>query len=245
MNNNDMFSHKTAQDSSPVEELSKPVRQAWQQSIGAQVALSVAVLGIVAFACFGVVYTARQALEAFGAPAATITPTPTPWPVLVVERLQNLGRLETVKYTVEHVVEAEKEGQVFLFIEVGSYRVLLVAYGEVVAGVDLSQVTAENVRVEGSKVTVELPRAQILSSKVDPSRTRIYKVEQDVLTGLLGEDEVDKDLILELLTQAEEEIVAGAREDGILQQAESSAQVMLTQFLRALGFTEVEIVSSQ
>ncbi|HIP96868.1 MAG TPA: DUF4230 domain-containing protein, partial [Anaerolineae bacterium] len=78
--------------------------------------------------------------------------------------------------------------------------------------------------------------------KVDPARTRIYKVEQDVLTGLLGENEVDKDLLLALLAQAEQEIVAGAEENGILQQAETSAQVMLTQFLRALGFTEVEIV---
>jgi hypothetical protein len=216
----------------------------WLKNVWVQVALAVAVLGIVAFACFGVVNTARQALSALimPAPTPTVTPTPTPWPILVVERIQNMGRLETVKYTVEHVVEKEQEGRRILFVELGGYRLLVVAYGEVVAGVDLGQVRPEDVRGEGSKVTVVLPRAVILSSKVDPDRTRIYKVEQDFLDELLGEDNVDKDLMLQSQAQAEQEIVAGAVENGILQQAETSAQVMLTQFLRALGFTDVEII---
>jgi hypothetical protein len=224
------------------EKMRRALSRPWLKNVWVQVALGAAVLGIVAFACFGVVYTTRQALGASVVPTPTVTPTPTPWPVLVVERIQNLGRLETVKYTVEHVVEKEQEGQTFLFIEIGRYRVLLVAYGEVVAGVDMAQVRPEDVQVDGSKVAIVLPRAQILSSKVDPDRTRIYKVEQDVLAGLLGESDVDKDLILELLAQAEGEIVTGVMEDGILRQAEASAQVMLAQFLRALGFTDVEIV---
>jgi hypothetical protein len=224
------------------EKMRRALSQPWLRNVWVQITLGVAVLGIVAFACFGAVHTTRQALNAFITPTPTVTPTPTPWPVLVVERVQNLGRLETVKYTVEHVVEAEKEGQVFLFIEIGRYRVLLVAYGEVVAGVDLTQVRPEDVRVEGSNVTIVLPPAEILSSEVDPARTRIYKVREGILDGLLGDDEVDKDLILELLDQAEQEIVSGTVEDGILQKAEAGAQVTLTQFLRALGFTDVEVV---
>lgn len=214
----------------------------WLKNVWVQVALAVAVVGIVVFACSGVVYTAQQALDALATPTPTVTPTPTPWPILVVERIQGLGRLETVKYTVEHVVEKKQEGQRILFFELGSYRLLVVAYGEVVAGVDLARVRPEDVRVEGSKVTVTLPRAEILSSKVDPDRTRIYKVEQDFISQLLGENEVDRELVLELLAQAEGEIVTGAMSDGILQQAENSAQIMLAQFLRALGFTAVEIV---
>ena len=230
------------QEESVNEEMRRTLNRPWLKNVWVQVALGAAVLGIVAFACFGVVYTARQALGAFIIPTPTVTPTPTPWPILVVERIQNLGRLETVKYTVEHVVEKEQEGQKILFFELGGYRLLVVAYGEVVAGVDLARVRAEDVHVEGGKVTVVLPTAEILSSKVSPDRARIYKVEQDFIGQLLGENEVDKELVLELLAQAEGEIVTGAMEDGILRQAESSAQVMLTQFLRALGFTDVEIV---
>ena len=222
------------------EEKRETPSQPWLKNIWVQIVLAVAVLGIVAFACFGAVHTARQALSS-STPTPTVTPTPTPWPILVVERIQNMGRLETVKYTVEHVVEKEQEGRRILFVELGGYRLLVVAYGEVVAGVDLTQVGPEDVKVEGSKVTVVLPSAEILSHKVDHDRTRIYKVEQDFLGELLGKNEVDKDLLLALLAQAEKEIVAGAMEDGILQQAETSAQVMLTQFLRALGFTDVEV----
>ena len=223
------------------EEKRKTPDQPWLKNIWVQVALGVVVLGVVAFACFGMVHVTRQAFISSTPPTPTVTPTPTPWPILVVERIQNMGRLETVKYTVEHVVEKEQEGRRILFVELGGYRLLVVAYGEVVAGVDLTQVGPEDVKVEGSKVTVVLPSAEILSHKVDHDRTRIYKVEQDFLGELLGKNEVDKDLLLALLAQAEKEIVAGAMEDGILQQAETSAQVMLTQFLRALGFTDVEV----
>lgn len=226
------------------EQTDRTLGWSWLRSVWVQVALGVTVLGIVAFACFGVVNTARQALNVLVTPTPTITPTPTPWPVLVVERIQNMGRLETVKYTVEHVVEAEKEGQVILFFELDRYRVLLVAYGEVVAGVNLAHVRAEDVRVEGGRVTIVLPPAEILSSEVDPARTRIYKVREGILDGLLANDDVDQALILQLLDRAEKEIVAGAREDGILQQAEAGAQVTLTQFLYALGFTDVEVVFS-
>ncbi|MCR4405834.1 MAG: DUF4230 domain-containing protein [Anaerolineae bacterium] len=224
------------------EETRRAPNRPWLKNVWVQVALAVAVLGIVV-ACLYTAWQGGQALVgAFIIPTPTVTPTPTPWPILVVERIQGLGRLETVKYTVEHVVEKKQEGQRILFFEWGSYRLLVVAYGEVVAGVDLARVRPEDVRVAGSKITLVLPPAEILSSKVNQDRIRIYKVEQDFISQLLGENEVNKELILELLTQAEGEIVTGAMADGILQQAETSAQVMLAQFLRALGFTDVEII---
>ena len=53
-------------------------------------------------------------------------------------------------------------------------RVLLVATGEVEAGVDLAEIGEDDVRVDSDRVTIDLPEAQVLSSSLDEERTRVY-----------------------------------------------------------------------
>ena len=53
-------------------------------------------------------------------------------------------------------------------------RVLLVATGEVEAGVDLAEIGEDDVRLDGDRVTISLPEPQVLSSSLDEERTRVY-----------------------------------------------------------------------
>ena len=70
------------------------------------------------------------------------TPTIIPDPVTIINEIRPLARLETIQYTVEKVITAE-EGQELIAGLFGD-RLLLVAHGTVIAGVDLSKLTAEN-----------------------------------------------------------------------------------------------------
>src|SRR5687768_8712541 len=85
-----------------------------------------------------------------------IHPTPViyPDPVTVIKQVQNLARLETAQYSVEKVITAEtRQGALAgLFGD----RLLFVAHGDVIAGVDLSKVQADDIRVapDGSVVMV-------------------------------------------------------------------------------------------
>jgi len=71
-----------------------------------------------------------------------LNPTPTilPDPITIITEVRSLARLETIEYTVEKVITAEiGQGQLaFLFGD----KLLFVAHGRVIAGIDLEKLTA-------------------------------------------------------------------------------------------------------
>jgi len=150
----------------------------------------------------------------------------------LVERIQKLNRLETVTYSIDTVVEGRKDNAVLPDLLFGD-RLLLVAHGQTIAGVDLSKLRAENVRVNGKSVTVDLPESEIFLTKLDSSKTRVYART----TGML----VPQDTTLESETRrlAEEQIQKAAIGDGILDTARANARMSITALLTGLGFDSV------
>src|SRR6202008_4163162 len=78
----------------------------------------------------------------------------------VVNKIQQLQRLETVVYTMDKVVSGEKESTVLPDFLAGD-KLLMVVHGEVVAGVDFSGLKSGDVSVSGKKVNLGLPPAQV------------------------------------------------------------------------------------
>ena len=155
---------------------------------------------------------------------------------VVVEGIQELDRLATVRWT-ESVVITRESGGTQLEQFLTGERVLLVATGEVEAGVDLAEMDEDEVRVDGDRVTVDLPEPQVLSSSLDEERTRVYDRDRGLLN--LGADEV---LVQEARQDAETEVVSTAEENGILETAERNAEESIRAFVTTLGFEEVEFV---
>lgn len=155
---------------------------------------------------------------------------------VVVEGIQELDRLATVRWTESVVVTRESGGTRLEQVLTGE-RVLLVATGEVEAGVDLAEINEDDVRVDGDRVTVDLPEPQILSSSLDEERTRVYDRDRGLLN--LGADDV---LVQEARRDAEAEVVSTAEENGILETAERNAEESIRAFVTTLGFEEVEFV---
>lgn len=83
------------------------------------------------------------------------TPTILPDPISIVKEVQSLARLETIQYSVEKVITAELNQGTFgsLFGD----RLLFVAHGYVVAGVDLSKISADDLKMVGDTLRVKLP----------------------------------------------------------------------------------------
>jgi hypothetical protein len=155
---------------------------------------------------------------------------------VVVEGIQELDRLATVRWT-ESVVITRESGGTQLEQFLTGERVLLVAAGEVEAGVDLAEMDEDDVRVDGDRVTVDLPEPQVLSSSLDEERTRVYDRDRGLLK--LGADDV---LVQEARQDAEAEVVSTAEENGILETAERNAEESIRAFVTSLGFEEVEFV---
>lgn len=152
----------------------------------------------------------------------------------IVQRIQRLQRLESVKYTLEKVVTGERQSR-FLPQSIAGERLLLIVRGEVFAGVDLGKLQSNDVRVNGKQVTITLPHAEIFSTRLDNNQTRVYSRE----TGLLVP--ADPNLESEVRAEAERQLLQAALADGILNNASTNARGTVTALVQALGFTDVDV----
>ncbi len=152
---------------------------------------------------------------------------------VVVEGVRELDQLATVRWTESVPVTRQSGGDVLERLFSGE-EVLLIATGEVEAGVDLSEIGADDVSVEGDTVTMRLPEPEILSSSLDEEKTRVYDRDFSPL-NVHPNDE----LVEEARARALEKVEAAARENGILKTAETNAQDSIRAFVTTLGFRDV------
>ena len=134
----------------------------------------------------------------------------------------------TVKYVMEKVVILE---DVRIY---GENRVLLVAHGVVKAGVDLSKIERGDIEVDGTNVTIRLPRCTITDVYLDEDKTQVLEHS----TGLLRR--FDKDLQQNARREGLDAIRRAARDSGILDEAQTRAELQLRLFFNQFGFTEIE-----
>ncbi len=168
-------------------------------------------------------------------PTATPTPTPTPTPIVVINHVAALGRLETTEFAMRTIVDLENEPGNFWESFTGTDRVSLVAEGEVVAGIDLGKVKPEDITVTGNRVSLILPAPEILYSRIDNERTYVYERE----TGLF--QKIDPTLESRARQIAEQSLRDWATERNIHSKAATQAQLHLENLLRSLGFTDIVI----
>lgn len=209
--------------------------------------LIISLLIIAAITGWGIVDAVRQATRGpaqIGGNLATqvqnfINPTPTiyPDPVTVILQVRSLSRLETAQYTIEKVVTAET-GQGALAPLFGD-RLLFVAHGNVIAGVDMSQITEHDVTVSSDgAVTIILPAAEVFIATLDNDKSYVYNRQTGVFTH------GDVNLETQARQVAEQEIEKGALEDGILKLAQTNADNFIEKFLTTLGFKSVQIIQA-
>jgi hypothetical protein len=160
-------------------------------------------------------------------------PRTTTGPV-VVEGIQELDQLATVRWTEFVPVTREGGGSRLERIFAGE-KVLLIATGEVEAGVNLADIGKNDVQVGADSVTIRLPEPEILSLSLDEEQTRVYDRDFSPL-NLRPDDE----LVEEARAAALEEIEQAARKNAILKTAEHNAEESIRTFVTTLGFERVE-----
>ena len=151
----------------------------------------------------------------------------------VVDRIQRLQRLETVVYTMDKLVTGAKENPIFPDFLAGD-RLLMMVHGEVVAGIDFSNLKLDDVRVDGKQIHLHLPAAQVFSTRLDSAKTRVYSRQ----TGLLVP--TDPNLETQVRQEAERQLQEAALADGILQTAQQNAASTIRSLLQGLGFEKID-----
>ena len=156
---------------------------------------------------------------------------------VVVEHIQKLNRLETVVYSLDTVVEGDKTTPLLPDILAGD-KILLVVHGQSIAGIDLSQLKPEDVRIDANNprsIHVNLPPSQVFVTSLDNEHTRVFARS----TGLLVP--VDQNLESDTRAKAQQQLQAAAMADGILDAARKNARATIATLLYSLGFQQVEV----
>lgn len=156
---------------------------------------------------------------------------------LVVRQIRGASELTTSVFTMEAVVPTRQDRKLGSYT-VGSTTLLYIAYGEVRAGVDLKDLNADNVRLVNDTIQLQLPPPRILDSKIDVNRSSVYDYDR----GFLG---LGPDVAPQLQTLAQQEtlkkIVTAACNQGVLQQANDRAQLVVEKLLNTAGYRAVEV----
>lgn len=174
---------------------------------------------------------------------------PAPAPVAItkdgiIKEIQAMSRLNTVAFSVDTVITAQKEGNWYKLWQDGQ-KGLFVANGRVLAGVDLSQLTADNVRISTTTtdnkptthIEIALPSAQIFEVYLD--NIQVY----DWQTGLFGMMSGDPAMLGDVQKAGKSEVLNKACQGDIMTIATNNAKEQLTG-LFALSGASVSITSN-
>jgi hypothetical protein len=151
----------------------------------------------------------------------------------VVDRIQRLQRLETVVYTVDKIVTGAKENPIFPDFLAGD-RLLMLVHGEVIAGIDFTDLKPGDVRLNGKQIQLHLPAPQVFRTRIDSAKTRVYSRQIGLLVP------TDPNLETQVRQEAERQLQEAAMADGILRTAQQNAASTIRSLLQGLGFEKID-----
>jgi hypothetical protein len=158
-------------------------------------------------------------------------------PTAVVRQMREASELTTAVFAMDAVVPAQKPRKLGPWV-VARTRLLYRGSGRVRAGIDLSGMDAELVRVAQDTVRVRLPPPQILAHHIDTDRSRVHDYDHGFLA--LGPNAAPQ-LQARAQDALRQRLVATACERGILQTANRRARSSVRELLTAAGHRQVQI----
>jgi len=149
----------------------------------------------------------------------------------LVQQIQQLNELVTVKYTIQKVIGLEEEK-----IPFGSEKVLLMVQATVKAGIDLGTLTTQQVTCASNSVSIQLPSPKITDVYVNEKETQVWDRSKTWWTPWVG---FNRELEQKARVAALESAQAAAIEMGIISNAQQNAQIAIRELLRAAGVKDV------
>ncbi len=147
--------------------------------------------------------------------------------------LKEMSDMATVEYVVTKIIKAKDDKT---WYKLGERKILMSCLATLKAGIDFSQLNHDKVDIDGDEITLELPRAKLLSVNIKPEDIRTEYEEVGLLRSDFSSSEKD-----ELMSQGETQIRNSADSLGILQTAETNASLFVTYFLQELGYKKINI----
>jgi hypothetical protein len=151
----------------------------------------------------------------------------------LVPLLKQLSDLATVEYVITKIIKANDDKT---WYKVGDRKILMSCKASLIAGIDLSKITEDDISIRKKEITMLLPRANLLSINIKPEDIKIEY--QDISPFRSPFTNAERDA---LAAQGEAQIKNSADSLGILQAAEVNASLTISNFLKKLGYETINI----
>ena len=154
----------------------------------------------------------------------------------VVQEIQQLSELVTVKYSIQKIIGLKEEKVPF-----GSEQVLLMVQATVLGGVDLAQLSQQDVTIDtDNSVTIKLPAPRIMHVFINDKETRVWDRSKTWWTPWVP---LNPELEQKARLAALEAIQQVALEMGIRQHAQTNAELAIRELMQRAGFKAVSYVN--
>jgi hypothetical protein len=147
--------------------------------------------------------------------------------------IKEMSDLATVEYTVTKIIKANDNKTWF---KIGDRKILMSCEAHIKAGIDLSNLTENNFTIQGKSISVQLPSPKVISLSIPPEK--IKTEYEDV--GMFRDKFTSNDRNA-LAVQAETQIKNSIDSLGILQQAKVNTSLLVSNFLKRLGYENIHI----
>jgi Protein of unknown function (DUF4230) len=160
----------------------------------------------------------------------------------LLKSITALSRYEAASGTFQVVVDLSKQTSFIpSFIE-GS-DTLFIGQGTEIAYVDFGQLSGKAIRVstDRSKVTVDLPKAQLEPAVLNVDQSYVYAEQQGLLNRISNFFSGNPNSQQQVYILAEQKIETAARASPLLTEAQKNTTGMLDGMLHSLGFQQVTV----
>lgn len=147
--------------------------------------------------------------------------------------LKEMSELATVEYTVTKIIKANDNKTWF---KLGDRKILMSCEAHIKAGIDMSVIDRNSFRISGKNIEVSLPEPKVISLSLPPEKIKTEYEEVGVFRDAFNNQERDA-----LAVQAEQQIRNSVDSLGILAQAKANTALFVTNFLKNLGYENINI----
>ena len=156
--------------------------------------------------------------------------------VTIRNGLRNCGKLVTAEYYFTHVTTFDSSKEIKGFTIPLTKSSFVYSYdGVIYAGIDFSKIEVEKDDIN-KIITVTIPKAEIISSEVDPDSFRLYDEKNNIFNPIKVQDVTDS--FAELLKDEE----AKAVEKGIYDKAAENAKTLIENFILTYNLSGYSII---
>ncbi|WP_158857198.1 DUF4230 domain-containing protein [Lunatibacter salilacus] len=156
---------------------------------------------------------------------------------LVVGKIQQANDLVTSEVVIDKVVFGKKTRKVF-FVPINEASFLAYSQARVKTGIDLNSVSAEDIKIEGTTITLQLPPIEVINFSYPPEsfmEDTLVSQPNRFLNNIRLEDQE------EFFRQAEMDIRESLPFMGLVKSGQEHTRKLMHTLLKSLGFKEIYI----